>query len=204
MLHTVPHSIWLSFLSFCLLFILYSVLPFPSFASLDDTHFFASFSFIIFHFILHTSWCTSFIIRTPFMVFLIIPPHPTSFFSYFVSSHPLLRQFPSYRSNKKGAGILDRAAKHKIPNRYLPVGGRSRDAYDEEVSGCLKKAGVQLVLMVRPFHCVKYVPIFFWVIAWEAMSDDFYIFCCSFPFSPTLISYFLVRKCISSNTFFFF
>ena len=84
-------------------------------------------------------------------------PHPP----FFLLRLPLLlRLFPSFPSNKKGAGILDRAAKHKIPCKYLPVGGRSREAYDEEVSGCLKKAGVQLVLMVRSYHCVKEVSIF--------------------------------------------
>ena len=51
-------------------------------------------------------------------------------------------------SDKKNAGILERAAKHKIASKYIPVGGRNREAYDEEVSSSLKKAGVQLVLMV--------------------------------------------------------
>lgn len=52
-------------------------------------------------------------------------------------------------SNKKGAGILDRAASHMIPCKYIAVKGRSKEEYDDEVSACLKKSGAQLILMVR-------------------------------------------------------
>ena len=71
-----------------------------------------------------------------------LPPSPTP--SPSSSSPPFLLFF----SDKKNAGILERAAKHKIASKYIPVGGRNREAYDEEVSSSLKKAGVQLVLMV--------------------------------------------------------
>ena len=56
-----------------------------------------------------------------------------------------------HHSNKKGAGILDRAASHKIPCKYIAVKGRSKETYDDEVSACLKKSGVQLILMVRTY-----------------------------------------------------
>ena len=69
-------------------------------------------------------------------------PSPHSFPFLFSSS------FYFIFSDKKNAGILERAAKHKIASKYIPVGGRNREAYDEEVSSSLKKAGVQLVLMV--------------------------------------------------------
>ena len=58
-------------------------------------------------------------------------------------------------SNKKGAGILDRAASHKIPCKYVAVKGRSKEAYDDEVSACLKKAGAQLILMVCTFELLR-------------------------------------------------
>ena len=62
-------------------------------------------------------------------------------------------------SNKKDAGILERAAKHKIPCRHVPVNGRNREAYDAEVSACLKRAGVQLVLMVRTCSALSSSPL---------------------------------------------
>jgi folate-dependent phosphoribosylglycinamide formyltransferase PurN len=62
-------------------------------------------------------------------------------------------------SNKKDAGILERAEKHKIPCKYIPVGGRSREAYDQEVSSNLKKAGVQLILMVRAADRTGHYPL---------------------------------------------
>ena len=113
---------------------------------------------------------------------------------------PLALPF-SFPSNKKGAGILDRAANHKISCKYLPVGGRSREAYDEEVSGCLKKAGVQLVLMVRSYLCVKEVSIFSKETSGTERSVDCYISSFSF-LSFNLNSLFLTHTFLPILSFF--
>jgi phosphoribosylglycinamide formyltransferase 1 len=60
-------------------------------------------------------------------------------------------------SNKKDAGILERAAKHNIVSKYVPVNGRSREAYDEDVCRQFEAAGVQLVLMIGYMRIVSEV-----------------------------------------------
>ena len=51
-------------------------------------------------------------------------------------------------SNKKDAGILRRAALHGLPHAHVPVNGRSRDAYDAEITQRLEEAGCDAVLCV--------------------------------------------------------
>ena len=51
-------------------------------------------------------------------------------------------------SNKRDAGILERAAMHGIEARHVPVAGRSREDYDAELSKQLEAAGCQVILLV--------------------------------------------------------
>jgi phosphoribosylamine--glycine ligase/phosphoribosylglycinamide formyltransferase/phosphoribosylformylglycinamidine cyclo-ligase/phosphoribosylamine--glycine ligase/phosphoribosylformylglycinamidine cyclo-ligase len=58
-------------------------------------------------------------------------------------------------SNKLDSGILDRASRHGIAIKHIAVGGRSREAYDEEVNRILEQHGVQLVLMIGYMRIVS-------------------------------------------------
>ena len=51
-------------------------------------------------------------------------------------------------SNKADAPILERARIHGVPAAHVPVAGRSREAYDAELTQRLEAAGVQIVLCV--------------------------------------------------------
>ncbi|KAL3933158.1 MAG: hypothetical protein SGPRY_000405, partial [Prymnesium sp.] len=51
-------------------------------------------------------------------------------------------------SNKKDAGILERAKLHGIASRHVAVAGRSRDEYDGELTQLLEAAGCEIVLLV--------------------------------------------------------
>ena len=77
-------------------------------------------------------------------------------------------------SNKKGAGILDRAASHKIPCKYVAVKGRSKEAYDDEVSACLKKSGAQLILMVRTTKLLEVSRSYFLLLSVMKDLNNFY------------------------------
>jgi hypothetical protein len=44
--------------------------------------------------------------------------------------------------------VLARAAKARVPARYIAVAGRSKDVYDAEVTAAFTDAGVSLVLLV--------------------------------------------------------
>ena len=58
-------------------------------------------------------------------------------------------------SNKADSGILDRASRHGIISKHIPVQGRSREAYDDEVNRTLEQHGVQLVLMIGYMRIVS-------------------------------------------------
>jgi len=51
-------------------------------------------------------------------------------------------------SDKPTAPILDRAKLYKVPSLYIDPKGMTREQYDERVSGELRKAGVELVLLI--------------------------------------------------------
>jgi phosphoribosylamine--glycine ligase/phosphoribosylglycinamide formyltransferase/phosphoribosylformylglycinamidine cyclo-ligase/phosphoribosylamine--glycine ligase/phosphoribosylformylglycinamidine cyclo-ligase len=58
-------------------------------------------------------------------------------------------------SNKADAGILERAARHHIPAKHVPVTSKDRDVYDSEVTAALEAADVQLVLMIGYMRIVS-------------------------------------------------
>ena len=58
-------------------------------------------------------------------------------------------------SNKSDSGILGRARDHGLPHKHIPLGGRGREAYDEEVTRTLEQHGVQLVLMIGYMRIVS-------------------------------------------------
>lgn len=60
-------------------------------------------------------------------------------------------------SNKKDAGILERATKHGIENVYISSTGLSREEYDHKVCAALEQYGVQLVLMIGYMRIVSSV-----------------------------------------------
>lgn len=51
-------------------------------------------------------------------------------------------------SDKPTAPILDRAKLYKVPSVFIDPKGLTREQYDERVSNELRKAGVQLVLLI--------------------------------------------------------
>jgi formyltetrahydrofolate-dependent phosphoribosylglycinamide formyltransferase len=51
-------------------------------------------------------------------------------------------------SNKEDAFILERAKKHGIPAVFIPLKGKTREEFDEEVAKELEKRGVELVLLI--------------------------------------------------------
>jgi phosphoribosylglycinamide formyltransferase-1 len=51
-------------------------------------------------------------------------------------------------SDKPTAPILDRAKLYKVPSHFLDPAGLTREQYDERVSHELRKAGVELVLLI--------------------------------------------------------
>ena len=58
-------------------------------------------------------------------------------------------------SNKSDSGILGRAHEHGLPHKHIPLSGRTREAYDEEVTRTLEQHGVQLVLMIGYMRIVS-------------------------------------------------
>ena len=58
-------------------------------------------------------------------------------------------------SNKSDSGILGRAQEHGLPHKHIPLLGRAREAYDEEVTRTLEQHGVQLVLMIGYMRIVS-------------------------------------------------
>lgn len=51
-------------------------------------------------------------------------------------------------SNRSGAYILERAANHKIPTRFVSHKGKKREEFDSELSSILKQYSVELVLLI--------------------------------------------------------
>lgn len=51
-------------------------------------------------------------------------------------------------SNKADAGILERSKNHGIPAISIPAKGKTREAFDAEVTARLEGAGVELVLLI--------------------------------------------------------
>lgn len=60
-------------------------------------------------------------------------------------------------SNKKDAGILERAQNHQIPSLHLSAVGKSREEYDAIVADALDAEGVELVLMIGYMRIVSKV-----------------------------------------------
>lgn len=51
-------------------------------------------------------------------------------------------------SNRRTAGILDKARQQQIPAIHIPIRRRERHLYDAEVSSVLREHGVELILMI--------------------------------------------------------
>ena len=51
-------------------------------------------------------------------------------------------------SNKKDAGILERARKHNITAVFIDSSGKSREDFDKEIIKILEEKGVELVLLI--------------------------------------------------------
>ena len=51
-------------------------------------------------------------------------------------------------SNKKDAGILERARKHNIAAVFIDSSGKSREDFDKEIIKILEEKGVELVLLI--------------------------------------------------------
>lgn len=58
-------------------------------------------------------------------------------------------------SDKVTAPILDRAAKYKAPTLHIDPKGKSREAFDAEVTAALRNARVDLVLMIGYMRIVS-------------------------------------------------
>eukprot|EP00617_Octactis_speculum_P019210 CAMPEP_0185772532 /NCGR_PEP_ID=MMETSP1174-20130828/69536_1 /TAXON_ID=35687 /ORGANISM="Dictyocha speculum, Strain CCMP1381" /LENGTH=1073 /DNA_ID=CAMNT_0028458865 /DNA_START=324 /DNA_END=3545 /DNA_ORIENTATION=+ len=58
-------------------------------------------------------------------------------------------------SNKKKALILERAERHNIPHHHVGSAGKSREAFDEEVTSVLEDYGVDLVLLIGYMRIVS-------------------------------------------------
>ncbi len=51
-------------------------------------------------------------------------------------------------SNRKSAYILERAKKHNVPAVFISHKGKSREAFDAEITSLLKEHNVDLVLLI--------------------------------------------------------
>ena len=51
-------------------------------------------------------------------------------------------------SNRKSAYILERAKKHNVPAAFISHKGKSREAFDAEITSLLKEYNVDLVLLI--------------------------------------------------------
>lgn len=58
-------------------------------------------------------------------------------------------------SDKQSAPILERAASHEVPALFINPAGLKREAYDQQVSAALHKAGADLVLMIGYMRIVS-------------------------------------------------
>ena len=58
-------------------------------------------------------------------------------------------------ADKPAAGILERAARHRMPFRHIGAAGLTRGDYDALVSAALREAGADIVLMVGYMRIVS-------------------------------------------------
>lgn len=64
-------------------------------------------------------------------------------------------QIVSVVSDKRNAGILERAEGYGVPTLFLDPAGLKRDEYDREVSDELNRAGAELVLLIGYMRIVS-------------------------------------------------